>query len=101
MKVLSSEFNQDTAILVTVSDETGAFLFKDIPYGEWVVREIEPADGYVLNETVFPATIEANEQTIEIEVVNRFIKGTVTTTKVDEEYPDHKLTGTAIWLWAK
>ena len=79
-KAEETEFTQDTAILVTVSDETGAFVFKDIPYGEWVVREIEPADGYVLNETVFPATIEANEQTIEIEVVNRFIKGSVTTT---------------------
>ena len=88
-----TEFNQDTAILVTVSDETGLFVFKDIPYGEWVVREIEPADGYVLNETVFPATIEKDAQTIEIEVLNRFIKGSVTTTKVDEEYPDHKLTG--------
>ena len=94
-----TEFNQDTAILVTVSDETGAFVFKDIPYGEWVVREIEPADGYVLNETVFPATIEANEQTIEIEVVNRFIKGSVTTTKVDEEYPDHKLTGAVFVIY--
>ena len=98
-KAEETEFNQDNAILVTVSDETGAFVFKDIPYGEWIVREIEPADGYVLNETVFPATIEANEQTIEIEVVNRFIKGTVTTTKVDDEYPDHKLTGAVFVIY--
>ena len=94
-----TEFNQDTAILVTVSDETGAFVFKDIPYGEWVVREIEPADGYVLNETVFPATIENDAQVIEIEVVNRFIRGSVTTTKVDEEYPDHKLTGAVFVIY--
>jgi uncharacterized surface anchored protein len=98
-KAEETEFTQDTAILVTVSDETGAFVFKDIPYGEWVVREIEPADGYVLNETVFSAAIEANEQIVEIKAVNRFIKGSVTTTKVDEEYPDHKLTGAVFVIY--
>lgn len=98
-KAEETEFTHDTAILVTVSDETGAFVFKDIPYGEWVVREIEPADGFVLDETVFPATIENDAQTIEIKAVNRFIKGSVTTTKVDEEYPDHKLTGAVFVIY--
>ena len=38
-------------ILTTVSAEGGSFTFADIPYGEYVVREIAAPEGYVMDDT--------------------------------------------------
>lgn len=38
-------------ILTTVSAEGGSFTFVDIPYGEYVVREIAAPEGYVMDDT--------------------------------------------------
>ena len=36
---------------LTESDSTGKFRFEDIRYGKWIILELKPATGYVLNET--------------------------------------------------
>ena len=71
----------------------GSFSFANIPYGEWVVREIEQPIGFVLNGTVFDVVIKENAQIVEIEIVNEFIMGDITLTKVDADYPENKLSG--------
>lgn len=94
-----TEFSEDTAILTAKSNEIGVFGFENIPYGNWVVREIQPAPAFALNETSYPVTISKNQQVVEIEIENRFITGSVQTTKVDAQYPDQKLTGAVFEIY--
>ena len=44
-----TEFTKETAIATTVSAEDGSFSFARVPYGTWVIREIESPKGYVLS----------------------------------------------------
>ncbi|MBQ7828090.1 MAG: LPXTG cell wall anchor domain-containing protein, partial [Clostridia bacterium] len=88
-----TEFTADTALMTTVSAEDGGFAFENIPYGNWLVREIEQPVGFVLNDTVYDVVIRENEQVVEIEITNEFIMGDITLTKVDADYPDNKLSG--------
>lgn len=87
------EFNKDNAILTTTSAEDGSFSFANIPYGTWYVREIKQPTGFVLDETVFEIIISKDEEVVEVEIINEYVRGNITLTKVDEEYPDNKLTG--------
>lgn len=80
-------------ILTTVSAEDGSFTFADIPYGEYVVREIAAPEGYVMDDTPYTVKVEQNGAVIEIEITNKLIRGSVQLTKVDKDYPDHHLNG--------
>lgn len=88
-----TEFTTENALLTATSDEDGSFSFAQVPYGNWVVREIEAPTGYVLSEEAYPVTIDADGAVVEVEIENILIRGTVQLTKVDEDYPDNKLTG--------
>ena len=92
-KADETEFTEETALMTAEANEIGVFLFEDISYGTWLIRELKPAPAFVLNENVYPVTVSENEEVIKIEIENRFITGSVQTTKVDAEYPDNKLTG--------
>lgn len=94
-----AEFTEETAVLTAVSDEDGYFRFENIRYGSWVVRELVPAEGFVLNETLFPVEVTTDGAVIEIEAVNRHIYGGVATIKVDADYPDHRLTGAVFEIY--
>lgn len=88
-----TEFKVENAVLTAESDAEGVFLFEDIRFGKWIVKELQPATGFVANDTLFPVDISVDGDVIEIEAVNRHIYGMVHTTKVDQEYPDHLLSG--------
>lgn len=88
-----TEFIVENAVLTAESDAEGVFLFEDIRFGKWIVKELQPATGFVANDTLFPVEISVDGDVIEIEAVNRHIYGMVHTTKVDHEYPDHLLSG--------
>ena len=80
-------------IMTTISGEDGSFSFKEVPYGEYIVREIESPAGYILDETPHTVNIDKDGAAIEIEIENALIRGSVELTKVDKDYPDHKLRG--------
>ncbi|MBU9737166.1 TonB-dependent receptor [Lachnospiraceae bacterium ASD5720] len=88
-----TEFTKENALITVTSREDGSFSFEQIPFGIWYVREIEQPTGFVLNETVYEVNIAENEQVVEIEIVNEFVRGNITLTKVDADFPDNKLTG--------
>ena len=88
-----TEFTRENAILTAVSKEDGGFSFADVPYGNWIVREIEAPTGFVLSEKAYPVTVDADCAVIEVEIENTCIRGTVQLTKTDRDYPDNKLTG--------
>ena len=98
-KADETEFTEDTAILTAESNEIGVFGFENVPFGNWIIRELKAAPAFVLNETTYPVTISENEEIVEIEIENRFIAGSVQTTKVDAQYPDHKLTGAVFEIY--
>ncbi len=87
------DFSLNTAIKTTISADDGSFKFENVPYGSWIVREIESPEGYLLSEEVFAVNIGEVGQVVEIELVNKAIKGNIMLTKVDAEYPENKLTG--------
>ncbi len=64
-------FTADTAIKTAVSDETGYFEFTEIPYGEYVICEIQAPDGYILSDEKFPVTVSENGETITIRTENK------------------------------
>ena len=87
------EFTKENALMTTVSAEDGSFSFENIPFGTWYIHEIEQPTGFVLNDTVYPVTVGQNGQVVEVEIVNKHIRGNITLTKVDADYPENKLTG--------
>ena len=88
-----TRFTKDTALLTAVSAEDGRFRFEKIPAGNWLVREIEQPKGFVLSEELFPVTVKEQGQVIEIKIANKLIRGSVTLTKYDADYPENKLSG--------
>jgi uncharacterized surface anchored protein len=95
----TTEFTTENAILTT-SNEDGSFSFADIPYGNYIIREIKAPTGFVLSETSFPVTIDKDGAEIEIELINTRIRGNVTLTKVDKDYPDNHLSGAVFEVYA-
>lgn len=89
----ADEFTEENAILTTTSAEDGSFHFDNIPKGTWYLREIEQPEGFMLCDEVFPVVIDEDEQVVEIEITNKRIRGNLSLTKVDADYPDHKLSG--------
>lgn len=88
-----TEFTSETAILTATSAEDGSFSFVRVPFGHWIVREIEAPIGFVLSEETYPVTVDADGAVIEVEIENTRIRGMVQLTKTDRDYPDNKLTG--------
>lgn len=66
-------FTADTAIKTAVSDETGYFEFTEIPYGEYVICEIQAPVGYILSDKQYPVTINEDADTVEITAENEAI----------------------------
>ena len=99
-KTGTEEFTTETAIATTTSEDDGSFSFAKVPYGTWIIREIESPTGYVLSDEEIPVTISKVDEVVEIELVNAFITGSIELTKVDEDYPENKLTGAVFEVYA-
>ena len=79
----TTEFTKDNAILTAVTDENGVFIFNNIPYGEYLIKELKPADGYLDNEDVFAVIIKENEQVVEVTAINDKVPELKTTATVN------------------
>ena len=80
-----TEFTAEKAILTAESGKDGVFGFEKIPYGNWLIKELQPADGYLPNEEIYPVTVSENEQVIGMTVVNDRIPEIGTQATVDGE----------------
>ena len=92
-KADETEFTKEHAIMTATSEKDGSFSFAKVPYGKWIVREIEAPEGFVLDDTSYEVNIGENEQVIEVKITDEYIYGNIELTKVDADYPDNKLTG--------
>ena len=81
------------------TDESGQFTTTDYICGnDWTIRELSPSEGYLLDDTVYPVGAEPQHYTeeynpIALDVTEQVIRGGVTLTKVDKDYPENKLEG--------
>ena len=66
----TTEYTEDNAILTAESDENGIFVFDNIPFGGWLVKEIKSAENYLPSDDIHHVTVSENEQIIEITAVN-------------------------------
>lgn len=82
-KAEEKELSEKTAILTAESNEEGIFTFENVPYGEYIIRELKPAEGYLPNEENYTVTISKNKEIIEITVENDKIPELGTTATID------------------
>ena len=80
-----TEFTEDTAILTAESDKDGIFTFENVPFGEWIIKELQPAENYLPSDEIYMVTVSADEQVIEINAVNDQIPELKTTATIDGE----------------
>ena len=80
-----TEYTKDNAILTVESDKNGIFVFENIPFGDWIVKELQPAENYLPTDDIHHITVTDNEQLIEITAVNDKIPELKTTATVDGE----------------
>lgn len=82
-KAEEKELSEKTAILTAESNEEGIFTFENVPYGEYIVSELKPAEGYLPNEENYTVTISENKEIIEITIENDKIPELGTTATID------------------
>ena len=81
--ITETEFTEETAILTSESNEEGIFTFENVPYGEYIIRELKPAEGYLPNEENYTVTISENKEIIEITIENDKTPELGTTATID------------------
>ena len=79
----TSELTEKNAVLTAVTDENGIFTFTNVPYGEYIIKELKPAEGYLDNEDIFTVIIKDNEQVVELTAINDKVPELKTTATVN------------------
>lgn len=65
----------ENALATATSAEDGAFSFSDVPFGNWVLKELESPEGFILSDEIIPVTVEEDGQVVEISLANEQIYG--------------------------
>lgn len=92
-------FRGEELVDTYTTNESGQFTTTDYVCGnDWTIRELSPSEGYLLDDTVYPVGAEPQHYTeeynpIALDVTEQVIRGGVTLTKVDKDYPENKLEG--------
>ncbi|MGL5066361.1 MAG: SpaA isopeptide-forming pilin-related protein [Sarcina sp.] len=79
---------QDRLVAVGVTNEKGIVKFEDIPFGEYIYQEVEAPEGYVLDTTEYPITVEKNgflwlSKTVDVTVTNEKIEKPIPPTPIN------------------
>ena len=80
-----TEFTAENALATATSADDGSFSFTDVPYGSWVLKELESPEGFILSDEIIPVTVEEDGQVVEISLANEQIYGDLRLTKVDKD----------------
>ena len=76
-----SEMNLDTFY----TDETGTLMLpNELAYGDYELHEVQSANGYVLDKTPVPFTIDGTEKTVVVEKFNTAQKGKISVQKTGD-----------------
>ncbi len=99
-------YNNGKLVDEYTTDEKGSFTTKSYTCGDnWTLKEISPSEGYLLDTNEHhigaePKNFTKPNNLISLEVKEQVIKGSATTTKVDKEYPDNKLSGAVFEVYS-
>jgi len=66
-----TKYTKQTALMTYTTAENGSFIFKDIPYGNYLIKEIEAPQGYILSNQTHKISINENQLHVEIIITNR------------------------------
>lgn len=86
--------------------ENGEYTMENLRYNGYFLFEKEAPEGFLKDNGYYYFEIRNNGETVIVEneagvgFVNQPIKGNVTTTKVDEEYPENKLSGAVFHIYS-
>jgi len=65
-----ANFTAETVLQTTQSAEDGNFAFRNLPFGTYIIRELEAPEGYVLSDELFRFAITEDGQLIELIIEN-------------------------------
>ena len=78
-------FHDGTEVGRLTTDEAGYAKSDLLPYGQYYLQEITAPNGYVLDNTQYPFTIDTDGQAAVVETSDKLQKGTITIQKADNE----------------
>ncbi len=81
-KTDTTEFTAENALLTTESDKNGKFSFSEIPYGEYIVKEIAAPTGYILSDKQYEVNISEDGDSVEITAENRPMSVSISKTDI-------------------
>ena len=70
----TTEFSKENALMTATSAEDGSFSFSNVPCGEWIIREIEAPEGYILCDKEFKIKISDNNEIVEVTIENKKVE---------------------------
>ena len=86
-----------------VSDRNGLVKFKNVEYGNYVIKETKAPKGYTLSDKLLKASVSENKKVVEAEpnsISNTKIRGSIRITKIDEK-TEKTLHGSEFTLYDK
>ena len=104
----NKEFDAEIDLLVgeMTEGENGVYTMDNLRYNGYFLYEKSAPEGFLKDDGYYYFEIRNDGETVIVEneagigFTNQPIKGNVTTTKVDEEYPENKLTGAVFHIYA-
>lgn len=104
----NQEFDAEIDLLVGEMTETenGIYTMDNLRYNGYLLYEKVAPEGFLKDDGYYYFEIRNDGEIVVVEneagigFTNQPIKGNVTTTKVDEEYPENKLTGAKFHIYA-
>ena len=104
----NQEFDAEIDLLVgeMTEGENGVYTMDNLRYNGYFLYEKAAPEGFLKDDGYYYFEIRNDGETVVVEneagvgFTNQPIKGNVTTTKVDEEYPENKLSGVEFHIYA-
>lgn len=78
--LLDSEGNEVEKL---ITDESGKAISKELPFGEYILKETKASPGYILNPIEVPVVINENDKTYSYTIDNELLKGSIEVLKID------------------
>ena len=78
--------NDSVSVATAISNDEGKVVFKDVPFGGYIIKETKAPEGYLLSDTILEANITENDATVKANpesISNTKIKGSFELTKID------------------